>query len=493
MLDIAMEIAFSGARMFVHNKLVAAVTALVLGGYASIVMAAEPTTQSVSDRIETLQSEVDQLKAAQHSQSSTTQDSSTATTVSPIPALPFTAQYGYDNGFYIKDGDAFKIQANGLIDVRYSFEQATNKTGLKTTPLGTEHVGDLSGFNLFNGELSVQGTLYKNIFFKAMGNFGSLSAPSSPQAGTFEINELYAGYSFDSSFRIRAGSMIVPYVPLRGITNYGGLMFPDVSDAASPYIPGYMLGADVLGALANDTISYDLMIGNGSNSQTLTDSTLNADGRDNRLAFYTREQFVGAGKLSDFFDESDVENHQSLVWIVGGGFGYESQNSASSAFPGSQSSLAISGLSAAKGPGFAPKYVVNGNVDRYVLDIRAKYRGFAFFGEALYQHIQSEGGAIIPGYTRDNIGQIGYFVEGGYFVIPKHLELAGRFSQLVTDGLPHSMEEYEAGLNYYPFGQNLKLQLSETYVPRAAALSSNNGILTNTQDWLTQVQLQLKF
>ena len=77
--------------------------------------------------------------------------------------------------------------------------------------------------------------------------------------------------------------------------------------------------------------------------------------------------------------------------------------------------------------------------------------------------------------------------------MPKKLEVAGRFGQLYTNDLPHSMDEYELGLNFYPFGQNLKFQLAETYVPRQAAFTSNNGIVANTQDWITQVQVQLKF
>lgn len=78
-------------------------------------------------------------------------------------------------------------------------------------------------------------------------------------------------------------------------------------------------------------------------------------------------------------------------------------------------------------------------------------------------------------------------------MLPKRLEVAGRFSQLYTNGLPHSMDEYEVGLNHYRFGQNLKPQLAETYVPREAAFTSNNGIIANTQDWITQIQVQLKF
>ncbi len=500
---------FSGQKMehlMRHgSKRFAAAVLTILAGIQRSAFSAPPTTQEMADQLQSLQAKVDQLQAqsaanAQATPGQTTlgqttmgQTTGPTTTLLPQAVLPGDITAGYDNGFYLKQGDDFKIQFNGLVDMRYSFEQATNKTKLTTTALGKSSVGDFSGFNLFNGELSAQGYIFKNVFFKAMGNFGTLTAATSPQEGSFEVNELYAGYEFSPGFRVRAGSMIVPYSPLRSITNYGGLTMPDVSDAIVPFLPGYALGMDVLGALAHDTISYDLMIGNGSNSQALTDSTLAVDGRDNRLSVYTRGQFVGSGKLSDFLDVSDVENHENLVWVVGGGFGYETQNSSASAFPGSQASLTIPGLSAAKGKGFAPKYTVNGEVERYIMDVRAKWEGWSFFGEAAYQHIHSAGGAIIPGYAKSSIGETGYFVGAGYFILPTKLEAAGQFSQLYTNGLAHEMDEYEVALNYYPFGENLKVQLAETYVPRAAPLTSNNGITQNTQDWVTQLQVQLKF
>jgi len=478
---------------------------------SGLARAAEPTTQEMADQLHDLQRKVNQLEAKDTVLPATTQPVTGLPTATPglgAPGqnpfstvfvenkpivLPGDFKAGYHDGFYIQQGDDFNIQFNGLIDLRYTFEQAKNKTTLKTTALGADHIQDLSGFNLFNGELSVQGTIYKNVFFKMMGNFGSLSTPSSPQAGAFEINELYAGYRFAPELQVRGGSLIVPFTPLRSTTNYGGLMFPDLSDAAIPFLPGYALGVDVLGAVAGNTISYDLMISNGSNSQNLIDSTLPNGGRDNRLAVYTREQFVGSGKLSDFTEESDLQNHAKLVWRVGGGFGYESQNTTATAFPGAQTSLGVSGLSSATGQGFAAKYNVNGQIERYAADFNTKYKGWAVFGEAYYQHLQSNGGPIEAGYTKSSIGQVGYFIESGYFVIPQKLELAARFGQLYTNGLPHEMDEYELGLNYYPLGENLKIQVGETYVPRQAALTSNNGIIQNTQDWETQIQLQLKF
>ena len=288
--------------------------------------------------------------------------------------------------------------------------------------------------------------------------------------------------------------MIVPFTPFLGLTLNGGLTLPNIANELSTFLPGFSLGADVGGSLFNDTISYDVMVNNGSVGQGITNATSVLGGSDNRVGAYTREQVCLAGKLSDFNDESDVQDHQQLVAQVGGGFGFESQNSSANAFPGPQTTLKINGLSSATGEGFRPAYTVDGDVFRYVVDVRAKLHGFSFVGEGQYQSIRNAASeSFIPGYGKYSIGQTGFTAQAGYFLVPHRLEAAGRVGQLYTDGLHHEMTEFTFGANYYIYGENLKIQLAETYVPHQAAYTTNTGLIQNTQDWLTQAQLQLKF
>ena len=416
----------------------------------------------------------------------------------PLAISP-DASVGYDKGFYIKQGDAFSLKASGVFDVRYSYTDVQNKTALTNTPLGNNRQGSISGFNLYNGQLTLDGELFRNgqskALFKATGNFGTLQTPVGTTGGVFFVNELYGGYQFNEALKFRAGAMIVPLTPFLGLTLNGGLTLPNIANELPVFLPGFGLGADVGGSLFKDTVSYDLMVNNGSISQGITNATGVLSGSDNRVGVYTREQWCLAGKLNDFLDESDLRpGPQELALQVGGGFGFESQNSSADAFPGPQTSLRILGLSSANGIGFRPAYVVDGEVFRTVLDVRAKYKGFSFVGEGQYQHIRTNDGVpFIPGYDQYSIGQTGFSAQAAYFVVPKHLEVAGRFAQLYTNGLPHHMDEFTFGVNYYLYGQNLKLQLAETYVPRQAALTSGTGLVVNTQDWLTQAQVQLKF
>ena len=412
------------------------------------------------------------------------------------------AGWDYKDGFYVQQGDPvndqFKVSVSGVFDVRYSYTDVRNKTDLAIPQLGATREGALSGFSLYNGQVTIGGELFHHddsrAFFKATGNFGTLQAPAGALGGEFVLNELYGGYQFSDAVKVRVGAMIVPFTPFLGLTLNGGLTLPNIANEVPAFLPGFGLGADVGGSLFDNRVSYDLMVNNGSISQGITNSTSVLGGSDNRIGAYTREQVCLLGKLGDFDDESDVQDHQNLVAILGGGFGYESQNSSANAFPGPQTTLKIPGLSSATGEGFRPAYTVNGDVLRYVVDLRAKYRGFSFVGEGQYQSIINEADAsFIPGYPRHSIGQTGFTAQAAHFILPKHLEIAGRAGQLYTNGLHHEMTEFTFGVNYYLFGENLKFQLAETYVPNQAALTSNTGLVQNTQDWLTQAQLQFKF
>ncbi len=400
---------------------------------------------------------------------------------------------GYDNGFFIRKDDDFKLQANALLDFRYTYARAVNVNGDPGTSLGHSYAGDMSGFSLYNAQLAISGNIFKNVIFKAMGNFGSNTSFTAPSAGTFQINELWAGYRFSPEMSIRGGALVIPIIPIKTLANYGGSQFPDAAETSTPFAPGYGMGVDVYGVLANKTFSYDVMLGNGSNSQSLVDSAVPGGGRDNRLSFYTREQFAGSGKLSDFLDEPDLQNHQAFVWIAGGGLGYESRNSSASAFPSAQTTTTIGGLSTDPSPGFLlTKYTLDGNLYRSALDLRTKYKGWSTYTQLMYQQINGNG-VVIPHLATNSVGQFGYFVQSGYFVIPKKFEIAARFGQIMTTDLPNHMEAYTLDLNYYIYGENAKVQLAETYIPNESAGTNSNGTIINTQDYITELQFQLKW
>ena len=474
-----------------------AVAAAIIVGVAGPAMAADESVTvqlaNLQKQISALNAKVVRIKSEQTAAIRKIVDETLAESRRQSAAMDQLSA-GYDNGFYLKSGKDFSLVFNGLLQARYTYSHVENTIGNAGTALGSHYSGDMNGFGLPNAMLWASGTLFQHVLFKFGGNFGSTSSFNTAATGTFQLIDAWAGYSFAPWLNVRAGSMIVPFAPVKTIANNGGSEFPDFATSSLPFLPGYGLGADVYGVIGKGKFTYSVMVDNGSNSQNLVDSTspLAGTGRDNRLGFYTREQFFGAGKPADFLDEPDLQWHKKLVWAVGVGLGYESQNSSATAFPGGQSSTKIAGLSTQSSGFLASPYTLNGNVYRATLDFRSKYRGWSLFPAVFYQQINS-GADVIPGLPTTSVAQYGYYVQTGYFLLPHKLEMAARVGQLFTDGLPNEMEEYTLGLNYYLFGENAKIQSAVNYIPNEAALTNNVGSVANTQDIYGEVQFQLKF
>ena len=102
-------------------------------------------------------------------------------------------------------------------------------------------------------------------------------------------------------------------------------------------------------------------------------------------------------------------------------------------------------------------------------DIAYRFSGLSFFGAGYYFHNLSQGNKTW-----------GFIGQSGYFLIPKHLEVAARYAgALPTAQNVPSGYEVGAGLNYFFYGHNLKLQADYNWLinsPLAYGANGNPGI-----------------
>ncbi|MCL5770139.1 MAG: OprO/OprP family phosphate-selective porin [Planctomycetes bacterium] len=406
-------------------------------------------------------------------------------------------QAGYDNGFFIRTPNkAFQLLINGYLQFRYTYahDQAGNNQNVSSTtglPTGAAiNPIDVNGFDARRARLILTGNAFTHIIYSISGDFAG--GPD----GSFQILDTWAGYKFSNALMIRAGSMLVPFTHVEYYSS--GTEFPEFAAAEAPFDPVRSLALDFSGNVDHNKLFYDFQINNGSQSQ----GVVHAQYLDNRMGFYGRVQFAGAGTNNDFTDSPDVSWHKHLVWAIGAAAGYEEQNSTPGSLPAPQTTLSIPGIAVPSGAGFlSPNYVVNGGLYRATIDGHMKYRGLALNGAVYYQQINATPGGAAPTTTANlntifgtnSFWQLGYYAEAGYFLVPHRWEIAGRFGQLSTDGAGKSQFEYTLGLNYYIFGENAKIQTALTYLPNAAYSSPNIGSEANTQDIIGQVQLQVKF
>jgi phosphate-selective porin OprO/OprP len=118
-------------------------------------------------------------------------------------------------------------------------------------------------------------------------------------------------------------------------------------------------------------------------------------------------------------------------------------------------------------------------------DVGFKYKGFSFAGEYYFRNNDPVGTAAT---TRDH----GYYAQAGYFIIPRHFEVAARSSQVFLGGANNNRSEFMGGLNYFIFGHDLKLQADYAFLPRQVNPSSNAGD-SKKNDHRFRIQLQSWF
>jgi hypothetical protein len=441
--------------------------------------------------------------------------------------------FGYKNGFFLRTADdAFRLSIGGFVQARYTFadSQNTNPAAFPTAP----RAGDANGFDFRRARLIFSGNaLTPDLTYVFSMDFAgdyaakapvssvavnpsggvSTSQVSVPADRNFaQIVDLFVAYRFSDAINVRVGSFLTPFS--RAECTVAGAEFVDLPTVLSPFDPQRSLGVSVYGQLVKDRLAYELNVNNGQCSSTLGRAAeistggataSSGGGTDNRLAFYARLQYAGAGKLSDFADEPDLRPDTSaLAWVVDAAAGYESANATSSAFPSPQGGMGSIPVGSADAPGFAT-YALNGDIFRGTVDAAAKYRGWSFTLAGYFQQINENppapGGtapALPAGYRLDAGGrssffQVGYYGQAGYMVT-KNLELAVRAGQFVTEGSPNQSMEYAVAATYFLYGHNLKLQSDFTFVPGEAAFTSSTlGTAANTQDAIFRLQLQLKF
>ncbi len=404
-------------------------------------------------------------------------------------------QAGYDNGFFISSPDkAFELVANGYLQFRYTFAQDR----VQNAGIYGSHVprsGNVNGFGFRRARLIFSGHAFTpNLTYSISGDFGGTFS----NHANFQILDTFMAYKVNNLINVRAGSFLTPFTYVEYVSS--GLELPDFAIDENPFDPVRSLGMSLFGNIIPNKLSYEVNVNDGANSNTLGRASDLGGAIDNRLAFYGRMQFAGSGKIADFNDEPDLENHQHLVWMIGGAGGFESQNSTASAFPAPQSSLTIFGLANPSGPGYAAPFAANGSVYRATLDGHLKYRGFALSAAAYFQDYNDSltgntgTDAFRSTFHRSSIYQLGYNVDAGYFIVPHKWEVVGRFAQLKTQGSNLTATQYELGLNYYMFGENAKIQGAVSYLPSGAPYTSAGvDSAINTQDIIGQLQFQMKF
>ncbi len=188
-----------------------------------------------------------------------------------------------------------------------------------------------------------------------------------------------------------------------------------------------------------------------------------ADNDINTMLYLARASYYPFGPYESY-KESDLEYTETFKAHIGGGIGFEQ-------------------IGRNESESFDFLFETKDEIDQTQLlaEFGFKYRGLSLVGE--YHHRKQElldtnvvgdGFIVFLGLTEEQVkkkslSDQGFFVQGGYFVIPKKLEVAGRYELIDYDrnhpgggtpGLIDNICSYTAGLNYFLHGRYHKIQIN---------------------------------
>ncbi len=219
------------------------------------------------------------------------------------------------------------------------------------------------------------------------------------------------------------GYFKVPFNRQR-MTTSGKLLLQDRSIANDAFTQDRDYGLDLYGKPFDGYMEYHAAVfqGAGQNFSGLN----NGDNIDNELLYVLSLRYNPFGKY-DYYDETDVKYTDKFKATIGASVAFNAKDQ--------------------------DKKLKNTDTTAGVVDLGIRYRGFTWDSDYFVRTEDPEGDG-------DTVDSDGFYTQAGYFVLPKKLEVAARYSMIDpnTDVSDDLQKEYTLGLNYYFRAHRSKIQ-----------------------------------
>jgi phosphate-selective porin OprO/OprP len=358
------------------------------------------------------------------------------------------ASYELGKGLTVQTRDGkFLANVGGRLQVRFTYEDFDDSS-----------VDNDASFSIRRMKLWLQGNAFnENLFYKFQAEFGS---------GSGELQDAYMGYTFAEPFELTIGQMKPPQAR-QELTSSAKQLFVDRSLANDTFDVGRDIGVAAAGSFAGHLVDYMIggFNGNGPNEPNVGDDFM----------FAVRLDINPLGQFK--MDEVSFDEEQPLL-NIGGSF--ISSNFVADAAAADDISTDNEIWDQVLDETFSVTFGDKLDYELYTANLNLLWRGANFAAEYYYLHADPDDGSS---FHAD-----GYYIQGGYMVIPATLELAARYSAINSGGgapNPFDEQQYQFGINYYYAKHNAKVQADYTHV--------NNDEVSNADDNIYRIQAQLIF
>jgi len=355
--------------------------------------------------------------------------------VSAIAADAVPGKLSYNQGTQFEFGDEFSMKLNVEWKQRYSF-------------IDTDGGDDVSEFQVIEGRPVLSGDLLNKQFsYKLSYEFGGY---------TGALQDAWAQWNADDAAHVRIGQYKQPFSrqDLVSETSFQLINRSIVSDVFAPHRhQGAMLHGNL-----DENATYALSMYNG----TSDGEGQNAAGVDNKMAF-AGQVTTSFGEYGSREVEGDIYDTANLAGTIGASVGY-----------GEGKTLTVDPMFGDFSDSNFKNTIAN-------VDLGLRYAGLSLQSEYYYNSFDPEA-------SSSSVDTHGFYIQSGYFFVPKTWEIAGRFGLINPDKTAgfDDIYEYSGVVNYYINGHALKVQTGVTAVE--TNYSSESGV-EDTTDVAYQVQL----
>lgn len=317
----------------------------------------------------------------------------------------------YNSGTRFEFPDTgFTTKLNTLIQTRYQFTD--NEDG----------ASDVSGFDIDRARIGVSGTALHNEFsYFIEGEFGGETAA---------LTDAYITWQACDNVWARMGQWRTP-LSRQFNTLESKQQFVDLSSATNTFALGRNQGLTLGTSMMDGQLTAQAGIWNGVS----TGEGINQGPADNDHAYHVGVRYNPMGSM-DVYEEGDVNWTEDAAVSIG------------AAYVNAANTTDSSGLTA-----------VQSDIDTISADVNLKYQGLSVHGEYYWRGTDTDGAS-------DKVNATGFYVQAGYFVMPKKLEIAARYGMVDPDNkaLFDTENQATAGVNYYFWGHQLKASFNYDYL-----------------------------
>jgi phosphate-selective porin OprO/OprP len=352
-------------------------------------------------------------------------------------------EVGYNKGAYIKTpDDRFSLKINVRTQELFKYEDQEDEKNTDT-------------FNVRRARLLFGG----NAFYPWMKYFTQVTL----EGGSAALRDAYIEAAYYDWAKPQIGQYKVPF-DREFLASAFSLELIDRSIVSNAFSLQRDIGVQVSGGLFKNQLNYAVGMFNGSGA--------NQTNQDQNFMYVGRVVYTPFGSFP--YSQGALETPHSPKLAVGLAGAY-----LPGLEPGERKTLA--------GP-LGNTNIVSVNSDAYQLeaDVAFKYQNFYFEGGYDFRRIDPEKPTAFG-----NEDAQGFYLQGGYFVIPQKFELAARYSWVdpnnPNDESHNNQTEYTGGLSYYFYGHDLKAQANYSF------FKNENESGGDQDDKVVQGQVTLAF